>query len=449
MLSLAKNDDLLNFCCLSSNFYNYVKCSGDNFKTIQEQIAENKATENDIAKNFNSLNNENLWIYYDNLSSINNKANINNNKINFIKKVFKIESDEKEKEDETESILSKLKENFKISMLANGYQFVELISQQTMNFLLDIYELIFNLFKNMEDSTNKKIQEIIAENLLSEDKLAQSKNQLRKEIIDLKNKIENQSQLMKKDEKMKEKLIENNEVLENKIIKLNKDIKNLQNQLIQSKKESKEKISLLKEELNKNRKESDEKVSLLKEELNKNQKESDEKVSLLKEELNRARKESNTKVSKEEYNKAIKESDEKVSLLKEELDRARKESNTKVSKEEYNKAIKESNESIIYLKNEIEKIKISNFDLIKKFEENKKEKKILHESYEKMKYLNYKILFDHFYKKEENQQNQPKANLDANTFVIWLNLLSIDNNAMKNNLMEMENENEELKRQKK
>ena len=397
MLSLAKNDDLLNFCCLSSNFYNYVKCSGDNFKTIQEQIAENKATENDIAKNFNSLNNENLWIYYDNLSSINNKANINNNKINFIKKVFKIESDEKEKEDETESILSKLKENFKISMLANGYQFVELISQQTMNFLLDIYELIFNLFKNMEDSTNKKIQEIIAENLLSEDKLAQSKNQLRKEIIDLKNKIENQSQLMKKDEKMKEKLIENNEVLENKIIKLNKDIKNLQNQLIQSKKESKEKISLLKEELNKNRK----------------------------------------------------ESDEKVSLLKEELDRARKESNTKVSKEEYNKAIKESNESIIYLKNEIEKIKISNFDLIKKFEENKKEKKILHESYEKMKYLNYKILFDHFYKKEENQQNQPKANLDANTFVIWLNLLSIDNNAMKNNLMEMENENEELKRQKK
>ena len=46
-------------------------------------------------------------------------------------------------------------------------------------------------------------------------------------------------------------------------------------------------------------------------------------------------------------------------------------------------------------------------------------------------------------------QNQPKANLDANTFVIWLNLLSIDNNAMKNNLMEMENENEELKRQKK
>ena len=397
MLSLAKNDDLLNFCCLSSNFYNYVKCSGDNFKTIQEQIAENKATENDIAKNFNSLNNENLWIYYDNLSSINNKANINNNKINFIKKVFKIESDEKEKEDETESILSKLKENFKISMLANGYQFVELISQQTMNFLLDIYELIFNLFKNMEDSTNKKIQEIIAENLLSEDKLAQSKNQLRKEIIDLKNKIENQSQLMKKDEKMKEKLIEKNEVLENKIIKLNKDIKNLQNQLIQSKKESKEKISLLKEELNKNRK----------------------------------------------------ESDEKVSLLKEELDRARKESNTKVSKEEYNKAIKESNESIIYLKNEIEKIKISNFDLIKKFEENKKEKKILHESYEKMKYLNYKILFDHFYKKEENQQNQPKANLDANTFVIWLNLLSIDNNAMKNNLMEMENENEELKRQKK
>ena len=397
MLSLAKNDDLLNFCCLSSNFYNYVKCSGDNFKTIQEQIAENKATENDIAKNFNSLNNENLWIYYDNLSSINNKANINNNKINFIKKVFKIESDEKEKEDETESILSKLKENFKISMLANGYQFVELISQQTMNFLLDIYELIFNLFKNMEDSTNKKIQEIIAENLLSEDKLAQSKNQLRKEIIDLKNKIENQSQLMKKDEKMKEKLIENNEVLENKIIKLNKDIKNLQNQLIQSKKESKEKISLLKEELNKNRK----------------------------------------------------ESDEKVSLLKEELDRARKESNTKVSKEEYNKAIKESNESIIYLKNEIEKIKISNFDLIKKFEENKKEKKILHESYEKMKYFNYKILFDHFYKKEENQQNQPKANLDANTFVIWLDLLSIDNNAMKNNLMEMENENEELKRQKK
>ena len=397
MLSLAKNDDLLNFCCLSSNFYNYVKCSGDNFKTIQEQIAENKATENDIAKNFNSLNNENLWIYYDNLSSINNKANINNNKINFIKKVFKIESDEKEKEDETESILSKLKENFKISMLANGYQFVELISQQTMNFLLDIYELIFNLFKNMEDSTNKKIHQIIADNLLSEEKLAQSKNQLRKEIIDLKNKIENQSQLMKKDEKMKEKLIEKNDVLENKIIKLNKDIKNLQNQLIQSKKESKEKISLLKEELNKNRK----------------------------------------------------ESDEKVSLLKEELDRARKESNTKVSKEEYNKAIKESNESLIYLKNEIEKIKISNFDLIKKFEENKKEKKILHESYEKMKYFNYKILFDHFYKKEENQQNQPKANLDANTFVIWLNLLSIDNNAMKNNLMEMENENEELKRQKK
>ena len=59
----------------------------------------------------------------------------------------------------------------------------------------------------MEESCNEKIQKIVTENLISESEVNTSKKKLSKEIIDLKNKIEIQRQLLNKNEVEKEKLI--------------------------------------------------------------------------------------------------------------------------------------------------------------------------------------------------------------------------------------------------
>ena len=66
----------------------------------------------------------------------------------------------------------------------------KLINIQIIHFLFDIYDLIYNLFKNMEKINNEKIKKIISDNLQSESKPKTSKSKLSKEIMDLKNKIE-------------------------------------------------------------------------------------------------------------------------------------------------------------------------------------------------------------------------------------------------------------------
>ena len=338
----------------------------------------------------------------------------------FIGNIFS--QNKKEKENQNESILLyKLKEKFNMSILPNKFEFVKLISTQTIHFFFDIYELIYKLFKNMEESCNEKIQKIVTENLISESEVNTSKKKLSKEIIDLKNKIEIQRQLLNKNEVEKEKLIEKKNNLESEIKKLKTDLKNLQNQLILSTNESNDKIKSLIKELKDTKKQE----SLLGTELS----QSKEKIIHLEAELRTSKE----KLSLLESDLA--KSKEKLSLLQEELNKTRKE-----SKEELEKTRKESKDIFNDMKQEIEKLKISNNHLNEKI-------KNIEGGYNHMKSLNTQIIFDGLKTNEENLEHKPEAYMDANSLVRILNLMSIDYESVNNKLREKEKEIEELKKE--
>ena len=422
MNSIAINDALLNFCYFSATFHNFISDSAKIFQKMKEEEDEKKNLEkgqNLIKDNFDLLNNENYMSYLDNLSFLHDDDNNRKSyKISVVNSFIGNNFSQKEKGNENESILLyKLKEKFNMSILPNKFEFVKLISTQTIHFLFDIYELIYNLFNNMEMTKNEKIQKIVTENLLSESDLNTSKKKLSKEIIDLKNKIEIQRQLLNKNEEEKGKLIEKNKNLESEIIKLKTELKNLQNQLTLSKNESSDKIKSLIKELKDTKKEQ----SLLKKDLIK----SEEKISLLGTELSQS-KERITHLEEE-----LKTSKEKLSLIENKFAESKKESEGKFSllQEELNKTRKESKDIFNDMKQEIEKLKIWNNN--------------------HMKNLNTQIIFDRFKAKEENFEYKPEAYMDANSLVRILNLMNIDYESVNNKLREKEKEIEELKKESK
>jgi len=422
MNSIAINDALLNFCYFSATFHNFISDSAKIFQKMKEEEDEKKNLEkgqNLIKDNFDLLNNENYMSYLDNLSFLHDDDNNRKSyKISVVNSFIGNNFSQKEKGNENESILLyKLKEKFNMSILPNKFEFVKLLSTQTIHFLFDIYELIYNLFNNMEMTKNEKIQKIATENLLSESDLNTSKKKLSKEIIDLKNKIEIQRQLLNKNEEEKGKLIEKNKNLESEIIKLKTELKNLQNQLTLSKNESSDKIKSLIKELKDTKKE----LSLLKKDLIK----SEEKISLLGTELSQS-KEKITHLEEE-----LKTSKEKLSLLENKFAESKKESEGKFSllQEELNKTRKESKDIFNDMKQEIEKLKIWNNN--------------------HMKNLNTQIIFDRFKAKEENFEYKPEAYMDANSLVRILNLMNIDFESVNNKLREKEKEIEELKKESK
>ena len=389
---------------------------------MKEEEDEKKNLEkgqNLIKDNFDLLNNENYMSYLDNLSFLHDDDNNRKSyKISVVNSFIGNNFSQKEKGNENESILLyKLKEKFNMSILPNKFEFVKLISTQTIHFLFDIYELIYNLFNNMEMTKNEKIQKIATENLLSESDLNTSKKKLSKEIIDLKNKFEIQRQLLSKNEEEKGKLIEKNKNLESEIIKLKTELKNLQNQLTLSKNESSDKIKSLIKELKDTKKE----LSLLKKDLIK----SEEKISLLGTELSQS-KERITHLEEE-----LKTSKEKLSLIENKFAESKKESEGKFSllQEELNKTRKESKDIFNDMKQEIEKLKIWNNN--------------------HMKNLNTQIIFDRFKAKEENFEYKPEAYMDANSLVRILNLMNIDYESVNNKLREKEKEIEKLKKESK
>ena len=462
MNSVAINEDLLNFCYYSANFYNYISGSAKNFKNMKKEESEKKNLEkgqNSTEDNFDFLNQETYMNYLDNLSILHcDDTNSKKHKIkvanSFIGKNFFQNDKEKETENKNILLLCKLKEKFNMSILPDKCEFVKLISIQTIPFLFDIYELIYNLFKNMEESNNEKIQKIAAENLLSENDLNLSKKKLANDIIDLKNKIEIQKQLLNKNETEKGKLIQKNNNLEKEIIRLKTDMKNLQNQIVLSKNESSDKIKSLIRELKDSKKNeshsekelanSKEKISLLETNLSQYKekianletelKESKEKIIFLEEELRISKEKISNLENELEKNK--KESKEKFSLLQKELEENKKEL------EENKKESKDISYIVNEMKEEIEKLKISNSYLSEKLEK-------AEGGYNHMKSLNTQIIFDRFKTEEENLEKKPEAYIDGNSLVRILNLMSIDYEAVNNKLREKEKEIADLKKEQK
>ena len=251
---LNKDDALLNFCFLTASFYNYVKSSGINFKNIISKydiIKGNKNENNNntitnIEKDFDLLNNSNSMNYYENLSLLNNNdEDSKKEKIKLIDSVFgKIIE-----ENQVEKIIYSLTEKINCSMLSDKYLLVKFLSGQIIDYVFLIYELFFKIIKNIEEKQNKKIQDIIKDNLLIEDKLKKSNKKLSNEIMDLKNIIEIKNQNINNNLKIQEKLIEINKNSESYIKRIKSDMLNIQKEFNNLQDKSKETIELLKFDL--------------------------------------------------------------------------------------------------------------------------------------------------------------------------------------------------------
>ena len=248
MNALNKNDALLDFCYLTASFYNYVKSSGINFKNIiskYNKIEHDKNKNNTISNienDFDLLNNSNSMNYFENLSLLNNfEKDIKEEKIKLIKSVFGniIE------ENQIEKIILCLSEKINCSMLSDKYLLVKFLSGQIIDYVFLIYELFYNLIKNYGEISDKKIHDIISNNLLEEDKLKKLNKKLSSEIIDLKNIIEIKNKNIDNNLKIHKKLIEIKKNLENDSNKIKRDMKNIKKEFNNLQNESKEKIKLL------------------------------------------------------------------------------------------------------------------------------------------------------------------------------------------------------------
>ena len=231
MNSLIKDEALINFCYLTASFYNYVKTSGINFKNIISQYDKNKDDKNEntnnkimnIEKDFDLLNNPNSMNYYENISLLNNNdEDTKKEKIKLIKSVF----GDIFEENKIEKIIYSLTEKINFSMLSDKYLLVKFLSGQIIDHVFQIYELFYIIIKNNEERNLKKIQDIICDNILDEDKLIKTNKNLSKEIINLKNIIEIKNQNINNNLKMHEKLVEISKNLKKDKNKIKLDMQN-------------------------------------------------------------------------------------------------------------------------------------------------------------------------------------------------------------------------------
>ena len=297
MSSLIENGDLLNFTYLTAIFYNYVFNSNKNFKILkskqQKKINSAKSSEINneyysLKNEFETMNNENHLKYFENLSIINeNDIQSNKNKLIIIKSIFG-KNFETRVNDE---LFLKLSQKINFSMLSDKYTLVEFISNQTINYLFEIYELFFKILKNMKETHFEKIQKLNADNLLSEDKLNAKNKKILEQVINLKNEIEKKNQIINKKEEENKKI----SIFESTLKESRGKINILQKEIDESKKEAKEKITNLTNKLNESEKEVKEKITNLTNKLNESEKESKKKITILTNKLNESEKESKKK----------------------------------------------------------------------------------------------------------------------------------------------------------
>jgi chromosome segregation ATPase len=155
----------------------------------------------------------------------------------------------------------------------------------------------------MDEAQNKRYQDLVAKNLIDEEKLINSKKALSKEIIELKKLIDEKNKHINKYKIMEEKLLEINKNQDKEISKLKDSIKMILKNLNDQKIESKEEVKLLKKELNESKSsisqlenkliDSDEKVSQLENKL----KDSEKTITFIEKKLNYSEKNSEKKIT--------------------------------------------------------------------------------------------------------------------------------------------------------
>ena len=256
---LSDDESFLNFTYLTASFYNFVNNSGKNFKEINSKILKEvdsqkknqpKKANEEFDIEFDKLNSDNYMNYIENISLINNNdEEAKKEKLKLIKSVFNDELNVNSRD----KLCYILSQKINCSMLYDKFRLVKFLSNETINFVFDIFELFYKVIKSMEENQKAKIQKLVADNLLEEEKLKQDKesfkNKMSKENVDLKNKIEQLNQMINKIKKNEDFLTEKNGDLEKKIKALKEIFKKNENDFNNFQKESKEKELNFQEEL--------------------------------------------------------------------------------------------------------------------------------------------------------------------------------------------------------
>lgn len=233
------NEPILDYCFITSAFYNFVVNSGKNFQKIN--VGEN---EESIVKQFEEKNQENYFDYIESQSYINNNdEQINKFKFKSIQSFFNFEVNF----DDKEKIFNEISKKINISMFVNKNLLIKLLSQQIINFLFEINELFFLIIKDMGKRNKEKTEKFgvkILKNTNIRKEKTNSKTDLSKEKNNesLNSTDNNNDKYLNVNNKDLEKQLYGNTIEKQKeaIIK-KEDLKNINDILIKEKEEEKSK----------------------------------------------------------------------------------------------------------------------------------------------------------------------------------------------------------------
>ena len=257
MTTIINNEVLLNFCFLTTSYCKFIKKSSENFKEIinNQELKQknsidkllNNEKESTLKKAFNDSNYQNFMDYTNNhLLLDEDNEETKNDKLKFIIKILGIKSNSNIDEN---TLIIKTIESLNSSILCDSDILVNLLSGHTMNYIFDVFELLKKLLETFEVKKTKEIQELTTKNLLNEESLYNNNKKLLNEKNVLKDKINHLNNIINNNKKQYQKLMDKNNDLESVIKKMNESLNALRTSIELNEKKFNSELKNLKEEL--------------------------------------------------------------------------------------------------------------------------------------------------------------------------------------------------------
>ena len=257
MTTIINNEVLFNFCFLTTSYCKFIKKSSENFKEIinNQELKQknsidkllNNEKESTLKKAFNDSNYQNFMDYTNNQLLLDeDNEETKNDKLKFIIKILGIKSNSNIDEN---TLIIKTIESLNSSILCDSDILVNLLSGHTMNYIFDVFELLKKLLETFEVKKTKEIQELTTKNLLNEESLYNNNKKLLNEKNVLKDKINHLNNIINNNKKQYQKLMDKNNDLESVIKKMNESLNALRTSIELNEKKFNSELKNLKEEL--------------------------------------------------------------------------------------------------------------------------------------------------------------------------------------------------------
>ena len=408
MTTIINNEVLLNFCFLTTSYCKFIKKSSENFKEIinNQELKQknsidkllNNEKESTLKKAFNDSNYQNFMDYTNNQLLLDeDDEETKNDKLKFIIKILGIKSNSNIDEN---TLIIKTIESLNSSILCDSDILVNLLSGHTMNYIFDVFELLKKLLETFEVKKTKEIQELTTKNLLNEESLYNNNKKLLNEKNVLKDKINHLNNIINNNKKQYQKLMDKNNDLESVIKKMNESLNALRTSIELNEKKFNSELKNLKEEL-----------ANSKNELKIKNTQHAQEVIILKEKI--------------EYLSASN------LQLNEEMKTM---ANTNAKLNEEMKTMANTNAK---LNEEMKTMANTNAKLNEEINVLKKKVATLEENYDYMKALNLQIILD---ATKKNNEKEESKETNVNAYIRLLNLLSSDYCLLESKLKEKDGE---------